>query len=438
MGPDPNDAVDFLTRANDLVMLIDAATGAPVWANDASRQFGWEPEEVVARRNFELIHPDDVERVLIARAAINEGHQPPSSAPYRLLRADGVYVECDISPVILGDRAAPHAIGIHVRPTRDSLVLRQLLVRLLAGDSASDVLGEMLSLLHHRNEHLRVLLSFGDEDGAGRVVGHDLDPRLAGAPVAPGSPWHRAEVGGAPVVVEDLGEFPPEVRTVAEAAGFGAAWIVPVRTADGVPIAMISLWALADGPPVQLDPYSVGLLEQLTELVLQWRRQARDLERAATRDPLTGLPNRRALAEFDADGPRRDLGVLFIDLDHFKPVNDRLGHAAGDQVLRTVAARLQSTVRPTDMVARLGGDEFGIICPGCSRTELADLGARVQAVLAEAVGVHGQVVHIGCSIGAALGHDSVGPLLGRADAALYDAKDSGRGAFRWADADADG
>ena len=105
----------------------------------------------------------------------------------------------------------------------------------------------------------------------------------------------------------------------------------------------------------------------------------------------------------------------------------------GDQVLRTVATRLLSTVRPTDMVARLGGDEFGIVCPGCSRTELADLAARVQTVLAEVIGVHGEVVHIGSSIGAAIGHDSVGPLLSRADTALYDAKESGRATVRWAD-----
>jgi diguanylate cyclase (GGDEF)-like protein len=102
-------------------------------------------------------------------------------------------------------------------------------------------------------------------------------------------------------------------------------------------------------------------------------------------------------------------------------------------VLRTVANRLQMSVRPTDIVARLGGDEFGVVCPGCSREELAALAAEIHELLCEPIGVHGAVVAIGASIGAAVGHDSVAPLLEKADRALYGAKERGRGTVEWAD-----
>ena len=159
----------------------------------------------------------------------------------------------------------------------------------------------------------------------------------------------------------------------------------------------------------------------------------------ASHDPLTGLPNRvlfqdrleRVLAGRRAgDGPA---AVLCLDLDRFKDVNDTLGHAAGDLLLRRVTQRLESCIRRSDTLARLGGDEFAILRPGEVRLDATEaLARRIVALLAEPVDLDGQEVLVGASVGIALadGGDP-GQLLQNADLALYRAKAEGRGTFRF-------
>ena len=136
----------------------------------------------------------------------------------------------------------------------------------------------------------------------------------------------------------------------------------------------------------------------------------RVLELAQT-DILTGLPNRAFfLEQLHAVNwyERRDGGafsILMLDLDRFKNVNDSLGHAAGDELLRQVARRLRSTLRSTDVLARLGGDEFAIIQAACDdqRRGSLDLAARISKLIAEPFQLPGHRVEIGTSIGIAIG-----------------------------------
>ena len=160
----------------------------------------------------------------------------------------------------------------------------------------------------------------------------------------------------------------------------------------------------------------------------------------ATHDALTGLPNRllvqerigRAL-EHSRRFERRT-AILFLDLDGFKAVNDSLGHAAGDSVLREVARRLLATTRSSDTVARLGGDEFLVLLPeveGAKDAEAVCL-KLLRAMADEPILVDGQHVSLSFSIGVALFPEhaaSVQGLIARADAALYQAKRSGKNRF---------
>ncbi len=156
----------------------------------------------------------------------------------------------------------------------------------------------------------------------------------------------------------------------------------------------------------------------------------------AHHDVLTGLPNRRLLEERleEAVGTaRRDgrgLAVLFVDLDRFKSVNDTLGHAVGDQLLRAVAGRLRESLRPCDTVARLGGDEFVVLLPDVATAQAAsETAARLLDHLCAPYGVADHVLHVTASIGIALyPRDGADPrsLLERADVAMYKAKSLGR------------
>jgi diguanylate cyclase (GGDEF)-like protein len=166
------------------------------------------------------------------------------------------------------------------------------------------------------------------------------------------------------------------------------------------------------------------------------REFAERLTHQALHDELTGLPNRTLLRErldhalVTARRSGQAVALMFLDLDHFKMVNDSLGHAAGDQVIRTVAQRLVSTVRPSDTVARIGGDEFVVCCPEVSGADLgAEIAARLLQVVNEPIVLDGQSITITTSAGIAIAGegDDAGDLLRQADTAMYAAKSRGRG-----------
>ncbi|MCW2680203.1 MAG: hypothetical protein JWM62_1604 [Frankiales bacterium] len=155
------------------------------------------------------------------------------------------------------------------------------------------------------------------------------------------------------------------------------------------------------------------------------------LTERAVRDPLTGLANRALLEERLRTALARDArsgeatGVLFLDLDGFKAVNDQHGHAVGDVVLRAVAERLTAAVRPSDTAARLGGDEFVVLVEGASESALEALVPRLISAVTAPVQAHGKQLDVGVSVGVALsrgGADDPQGLLTRADERMYAAK----------------
>ncbi|MDR5897395.1 EAL domain-containing protein [Halomonas vilamensis] len=161
----------------------------------------------------------------------------------------------------------------------------------------------------------------------------------------------------------------------------------------------------------------------------------------ASHDSLTHLPNRslfeeRLIAEFN-DSQRRgkQVAVLFVDLDDFKPINDNLGHAVGDKLLIDVAQRLLAAVRPQDTVARLGGDEFVILQPNIDDgTHVMGVVERMLPALAQSYCIEGQELYLTASIGIAMSQpDTLHPqeLLQQADMAMYQAKQQGRNAYHW-------
>jgi diguanylate cyclase (GGDEF)-like protein len=153
----------------------------------------------------------------------------------------------------------------------------------------------------------------------------------------------------------------------------------------------------------------------------------------ARHDPLTGLPNRSLfLQRVEESLAAGDAGLLYLDLDLFKQVNDTLGHAAGDELLRAVAGRLRAAVRDTDMAARLGGDEFAVLLePLHHRGQAREIAQRVIDSIALPYDIAGRTVHTRASVGIAYsGGRSAERLLEEADLAMYRAKKTSKGTFR--------
>jgi diguanylate cyclase (GGDEF)-like protein len=191
-----------------------------------------------------------------------------------------------------------------------------------------------------------------------------------------------------------------------------------------------------------LNGGSVAVHEDITER----RKTEARIAHMAHHDALTELPNRisfrqemdKALARIERD---ETLAVLCIDLDHFKPVNDTLGHPMGDALLQAVSGRLRALMRPTDIVARLGGDEFAIAQMSVDQPVGATtLAARLIHEISEPYVVQGHQIVIGASVGIAVApNDGTDPdrLLKNADLALYRAKEDGRGTYRFFEAGMD-
>ena len=169
------------------------------------------------------------------------------------------------------------------------------------------------------------------------------------------------------------------------------------------------------------------------------------LHRLAHNDALTGLANRLFFikrleqATSMAKRHRRELAILFLDLDRFKEINDSLGHAAGDKVLCEIANRLPDVIRKEDILARLGGDEFVILMENLfDKTDAAILAKKILDVLSEPIYIEGHILYVSCSIGISLypeNNGSIDNLLHCADTAMYKAKAKGRNNFQFHSSD---
>jgi len=174
--------------------------------------------------------------------------------------------------------------------------------------------------------------------------------------------------------------------------------------------------------------------------VTERRREAEAASYRAAHDDLTGLANRGAFFEHLREAIERArrsderLAVLFVDLDRFKAVNDRLGHAAGDELLREMRRRLQARVRSADIVARLAGDEFTVLLHGIrEEADAVAVADKLRTALEAPVNLGDEIASVGASIGVSVFPDEAGDpegLLMQADAAMYRAKESGRGQVR--------
>ena len=263
----------------------------------------------------------------------------------------------------------------------------------------------------------QVALLRADPSGASRV--------LAARPAAETAPGDLSRLDG--------GVFDPAVRVSLPATGPALGELRILADPDVLAVRMMRYLSMV----VLIAGIAFAAAYLLTVGLRRRILQAENLLTArANFDELTGLPNRSlfndciAGAIATAKSTHQSFAVLFCDLDHFKLINDSLGHEVGDHMLKIVGARLRGAVRDRDMVCRVGGDEFVAVIENCDADGATHAASHIIRRLSEPYGVDIHTLHIGVSVGIALypqDGQEVGALLRAADTAVYAAKSSGRG-----------
>ncbi|MGC8633402.1 MAG: diguanylate cyclase domain-containing protein [Candidatus Limnocylindrales bacterium] len=391
-------------RKNELAVYVAVDTAT-------TQLLGWSADALVGRRSLDFIHPDDQERAVqswIEMLSQPERPQPP--VRFRHRRVDGGWAWFEVrNQNRLADPAEAAVLSEMVDiseelAVQDALAAREQLLQRLAEALPLGVVEVRLDRrTGYSNGRLHQLL--------GGVPACDIEAQFAG------------------VAREDWPALERALAAVLD-AGIDAdleVWVRPPE-AGGLRRCRLRLRALRD--PAGGLTGAVVTVEDVTESVAL----RAELERRATCDVLTQLRNRASvlasLEEALADPGPGGTAVVFLDLDGFKGVNDRLGHLAGDALLRMAAERLVQSVRATDPVGRLGGDEFLVVCPqvGGPARALA-VAERIAEGLRAPVRLDGITLTLRASLGVAYTRRPVPAdrLVRRADAAMYASKRAGAG-----------
>ena len=377
-----------------------------LWVAPAAQAvLGYSPDELIGTRGLDLVHPDDLPRVRALQLLASSSESSLSgSATKRLRHADGSWRWIETTARVVEENGTKTGMitsrrdvtaRVEAERERDEAVeiFRLAMEHAPAGMALISAEGHMQAV----NQALcRILGRLANE-----LIGHPIEEFAAHSALDP------ARASGSP-------EDGPERQFL---------------RADGALI-----WCQSSLTVLPTSRARSHALIQLLDVTAQQIERAR-LAQAAHTDALTGLPNRSALSErlrivgaVQPDSVPRDLGILFVDLDGFKAVNDTWGHDVGDELLRSVAHRLTAVVRRDDLVTRLGGDEFVILCEDTAAVNLDGLAARIQSTLGTPFAIAGNPITVSASVGVTWGSPSQAhDLLNQADKAMYAVKRARKG-----------
>jgi len=406
-----------LVTCPDGFLLIDRHATI-VYANEATRVVsGWAPEELVGTGMTDHLHPDDLYTALAGLADSEaRGSQVRTPGLFRMRERDGTYSLFEISsnPIDVPGHERLHSV--FVRRAEDLARTQEVLQRLASQFDTEEALTSIPEQLRWRHDGPRTAITWEDDQGVRRAFGDELSPELVGllAETDDTSPWRAAwrgeERGG---VSKDL---PKHLRRIAEQEGLTEFHVYPVIAESGRVWALLSLWGHDASLPLPLfDAIARSMCDSILVTLAHGARLTQ-LVHHAEHDALTGLVNRRRFQTELAESVPPDvnsaadtgtgtgalsgeMAVIYVDLDGFKPINDKFGHTAGDVVLVAVAQRLVSSCRSDDLVARLGGDEFAAICRACPPEEATSIAARFLDALAEPIDIGYTHVNVCASVG---------------------------------------
>lgn len=339
--------------------------------------------------------------------------------------------------------------------TQELTLQNQILSQISEGAGLKSVLHNLVAQVEQQHPDMLCSILLLDEDG--KTLRHGAAPSLPDAynqaldgvaiGVGVGSCGTAASTGET-VIVADISSHPywQPYLALAEMAQVKSCWSQPVKNAQGKVLGTFAIYQRQTAEPSTELLEKIKTYGNLAELAISRSLSSAQIRRLAFYDSLTGLANRRLLEEHLLQAMASSLrsqkhcGLMFIDLDNFKPVNDIYGHRMGDNLLAEVARRLQSAVRSADTVARFGGDEFIVLLRDIdtdtqrSQQHMQLVAAKIVQELSRPYPLTTSSMHqCACSIGLVLfkGDTDCDELLRQADTAMYQAKRQGRNQPCW-------
>jgi diguanylate cyclase (GGDEF)-like protein/PAS domain S-box-containing protein len=381
----------FVCRKNELTLLNQAAC----------RLLGAEgPGELLNRNLLDFVDPD-FHALFHERARLTARAAPSTQFMEQVwIRLDGsrFYAEIAASNLLYNNSPAVQIVvrDMSERKRNEALQLGQnrILNMVATGDSLTDILAEIAEFIKAQSGQQLCSIQICDTDGV--------------------------TMGGSP------------------GAGVRDDW--PIRGKDGNRIGTLTLYLEQRGTPGPEDLELLNICAHLAGIAIESRASEERIRFLAHYDGLTGLPNRFLFQEYldqALNNARHQAGkfaVFFLDFDKFKEINDSVGHAAGDRVLREIALRLRAALRDTDRIARMGGDEFYVLIEDLQdEHDAANIAQKLLEAACRPVYIDRQEHRLSVSIGIAIypedGKDGA-TLLQNADSAMYRAKELGKNRYR--------
>ncbi len=383
-------------------------SGIVLEIDDATTQMlGWTSEQMVGQSSLVLVHPDDHDRALGSWLEMMAHPGSTVRSRVRYQHADGRWIWLELTNTNLVDDVAFGAVVCECLDLTDEMAAHEAL---RAREELLDRIAETIPLGLLQYDHERRIV-YANERTTQICTGGTGNP--SGDPFARMLPGDR--------------ELLDELLSATMRDGHGRDLEVRIEYVPGaLRRCSINLRALSDE-----DGAVNGAILCIDDITESARMRA-ELEDRATFDALTQCMNRASIMEELGTLLARgvELGVVFVDLDEFKNVNDKFGHVVGDGVLVEAASRLRSALRRGDLIGRVGGDEFLVVCPGLhDLTAVVSVATRISQTLLRDIEVHDTRVRLKASTGVAMAYPGVDidALVASADRAMYASKRQGSG-----------
>ena len=431
---------DIVEALPSIVIVLDGEGTITFAAGRLVSQVKISAADLAGRSAWEFVHPDDLEDAVASLDyAQTTDEEPVGPFLFRYFDREGNVRVADAVAVNRSDDPTVGGMVLLLRDVVGQQALERAFECLAEGGELSVVVGHILRAVEETpitGPGWVLRIRWPEEDGAGRadaeVVGLSAVASPLGALAAEVGAWAFDPSAEDPVIDPDLSSIAVELREALHALGMHSLVAMPVR-APGAP--QPDLWLIAcnrrEGGATVNELRTIRRYGSVLSVASERLRLQAELRYAAVHDGLTGLANRAAFMSRLAETREGTFALLYLDLDGFKPVNDRWGHGTGDNVLAEIAHRIAEAVGADDLLARLGGDEFAVLVRGGESDRAEELAEAIVDAVKRPITVHDEQVVLGVSIGIATGAaPELASLLERADGAMYQAKTEGLGAWR--------